>query len=195
MKGDDYYELMCTIMGRRARDMVGKVAEFGFDGSDSAHQTLIPQSYKLPDGKEVDIGVERYEPGEMLFGRSCEERSALADDDPNLSLGPIQNLVCDSVFKCERDQQAGLLSTVVVAGGGSCTEGLPDRLRSEVENIVHTHTPGWRVKVLAPQHPERRVADWLGGSILASLGSFGENWVTKKEYDEHGAGIVARKCP
>ena len=67
----------------------------------------------------MEIGVERFEAGEMLFGRSCDERSDLADSDPNLSSGPVQNLVCDSVFKCERDQQAGLLTTVVLAGGGS----------------------------------------------------------------------------
>lgn len=34
-----------------------------------------------------------------------------------------------------------------------------------------------------------------GGSILASLGSFQQMWVSKKEFEEHGAGIVHRKAP
>jgi actin-like protein 6A len=34
-----------------------------------------------------------------------------------------------------------------------------------------------------------------GGSILASLGSFQQMWMSKQEYDEHGPGLVHRKCP
>lgn len=34
-----------------------------------------------------------------------------------------------------------------------------------------------------------------GGSILASLGSFQQMWLSKQEYQEHGAGIIHRKCP
>jgi hypothetical protein len=34
-----------------------------------------------------------------------------------------------------------------------------------------------------------------GGSILASLGSFQQMWMSKQEYEEHGAGLVHRKCP
>ena len=104
-------------------------------------------------------------------------------------------MVCDSVFMCDRDQQASLLSTIVLAGGGACLEGTPERLRTEVEHIVHSHTPGWKVKVLTPGTTERRVCSWLGASILASLGSFSENWCTKAEYDEHGSSVVLRKCP
>merc|ERR1712113_74305 len=33
-----------------------------------------------------------------------------------------------------------------------------------------------------------------GGSILSSLNSFKEMWITKMEYDESGPGIVHRKC-
>ena len=35
---------------------------------------------------------------------------------------------------------------------------------------------------------------WAGGSLLASLSSFEESWVTKEEYDEVGPTIVHRKC-
>ena len=42
---------------------------------------------------------------------------------------------------------------------------------------------------------ERALCAWLGGSILASLGSFGELTMTRAEYQEHGAVLVERKCP
>jgi actin-like protein 6A len=35
----------------------------------------------------------------------------------------------------------------------------------------------------------------LGASILGSLGHFNEMWITKAEYEEHGASIINRKCP
>eukprot|EP00978_Attheya_sp_CCMP212_P035819 scaffold158174_cov53-Attheya_sp.AAC.2 len=108
----------------------------------------------------------------------------------------IPNMVCDAAFRCDRDQQALLLGNVVLAGGGSCVSpDLPLLLRNNVEQIIHTHTPGWRVKVLAPAIPERAVCSWLGGSIQASLGSFHEMYISKAEYEEWGCGIVNRKCP
>jgi len=49
-----------------------------------------------------------------------------------------------------------------------------------------------RVKIVAP--PERKYSVWIGGSILSSLSTFQEMWITKDEYDESGPGIVHRKC-
>lgn len=41
---------------------------------------------------------------------------------------------------------------------------------------------------------ERKSSSWLGGSILASLGTFHQLWVSRKEYEEFGDSIVHRKC-
>ena len=116
-----------------------------------------------------------------------------------LTSASLPTMVCDAAFKCDRDQQAQLLGNVVLAGGGACLgpndSSFPDRLRDEVEAIIHTHTPGWRVKVLSPDRRERSYCSWLGGSIMASIGMFHDFWITRKEYDEYGPAIVNRKCP
>eukprot|EP00526_Cylindrotheca_closterium_P004995 CAMPEP_0113610838 /NCGR_PEP_ID=MMETSP0017_2-20120614/5237_1 /TAXON_ID=2856 /ORGANISM="Cylindrotheca closterium" /LENGTH=628 /DNA_ID=CAMNT_0000519747 /DNA_START=50 /DNA_END=1936 /DNA_ORIENTATION=+ /assembly_acc=CAM_ASM_000147 len=116
-----------------------------------------------------------------------------------LTAAPIANMVCDAAFRCNRDQQASVLGNVVLSGGGSCIgptdQALPDLLREQMESIIHTHTPGWRVKMLSPNIPDRHIASWLGGSILGSLGGFHEMWITKAEYEEWGSAIVNRKCP
>ncbi len=40
-----------------------------------------------------------------------------------------------------------------------------------------------QVKIHAPGNPtERRFGGWLGGSILASLGTFQQLWVSKEEW-------------
>lgn len=116
-----------------------------------------------------------------------------------LTASPIANMVCDSSFRCDRDQQAGLLGNVVLTGGGGAIgptdQAVTEVLREQIEAIIHAHTPGWRVKLLAPSIQERPICNWLGGSILASLGSFHEMWITKEEYEEWGPAIVNRKCP
>merc|ERR1712168_26190 len=49
-----------------------------------------------------------------------------------------------------------------------------------------------KIKIIAP--PERKYSVWIGGSILASLSTFQEMWISKQEFDEAGPGIVHRKC-
>ena len=49
-----------------------------------------------------------------------------------------------------------------------------------------------KIKVVAP--PERKYSVWIGGSILASLSTFQQMWISKAEYDESGPSIVHRKC-
>ena len=49
-----------------------------------------------------------------------------------------------------------------------------------------------KIKVVAP--PERKYSVWIGGSILASLHTFQQMWISKAEYDESGPSIVDRKC-
>jgi len=82
-----------------------------------------------------------------------------------------------------------LMGNVVLAGGGSLFAGLGERLNNElVRNFPH-------VKIHAPGNPtERRYGGWLGGSILASLGTFHQLWISREEWQEHGKPIVAQRC-
>jgi hypothetical protein len=74
-----------------------------------------------------------------------------------------------------------LMGNVVLAGGGSLLAGLGERLNNElVRNFPH-------VKIHAPGNPtERRYGGWLGGSILASLGTFHQLWISKEEWQVSG---------
>ena len=67
--------------------------------------------------------------------------------------------------------------------------GIQERLQKDITSMA---PPSVKVKVIAP--PERKYSVWIGGSILASLSTFQQMWITKQEYDESGPGIVHRKC-
>ena len=78
---------------------------------------------------------------------------------------------------CDPDMRQVLMGNVVLAGGGSLLAGLAERLNNElVRNFPH-------VKIHAPGNPaERRYGSWLGGSILASLGTFHQLWISREEW-------------
>ena len=65
--------------------------------------------------------------------------------------------------------------------------GIADRMTKELTNLA---TGGVKVRVLAP--PERNYSAWIGASILASLSTFQNMWISKQEYDESGPPIVHR---
>ena len=64
----------------------------------------------------------------------------------------------------------------------------PDRLQKELVNLAPSTM---KVKIIAP--PERKYSVWIGGSILSSLSTFQQMWISKEEYDESGPQIVHRK--
>ena len=66
--------------------------------------------------------------------------------------------------------------------------GTADRMQRELQMVA----PATTVKIVAPS--DRKYSVWLGGSILASLSSFSDMWITQKEYNEYGPLIVHEKC-
>ncbi|XP_076458322.1 actin-3-like [Babylonia areolata] len=86
-------------------------------------------------------------------------------------LAGMHELVYNSIQKCDVDIR------------------LADRLNKEMSAMAPSSI---KVKVIAP--PERKYSVWIGGSILASLSTFQQMWISKQEYDECGPSIVHRKC-
>lgn len=62
-----------------------------------------------------------------------------------------------------------LLNNIVLTGGGSLLDKLAERLHSELSALY----PNPRVRVHASNIvTDRKYGSWVGGSILASLGTF-----------------------
>ena len=54
---------------------------------------------------------------------------------------------------------------------------------------------GSKYKLIAPSAPQERVyGPWIGGSILGSLGSFQQMWISRSEYDDYGKVVLEKKC-
>ena len=74
-------------------------------------------------------------------------------------------------------------------GGSTLYAGIADRMTKELTALAPNTM---KIKIIAP--PERKYSVWIGGSILASLATFQQMWISKTEYDESGPSIVHRKC-
>ncbi len=133
--------------------------------------------YQLPDGQTVNVSSERHQAPELLFNPSL-----IGSEE----LGVASTLV-DSIMKSDLDLRQTLFSQIVLAGGSTCTPGFGDRLLSETRAKAPTHT---RIRISAP--PERIHSAWAGGSILASLSTFKNMWVTRSEYEEYGKNLLHR---
>jgi actin-related protein len=161
----------------------------------TAIKKVTPKKGMAPSPKKPVSDKVRFH--NCILQNACT--SYLQSLSDQLTATPIASMVCDAAFQCDRDQQASVLGNVVLSGGGACIgptdQAVPDLLREQMEVIIHAHTPGWRVKVLSPGMQERAICSWLGASILGSLGTFHNMWITKEEYEEWGSAIVNRKCP
>ena len=202
-------------LARSWKEAVARMADMPVADNEAKLAAMPSLSYELPDGTVVDAGLERFLVPELVCDPSLllapgSVGGAVADyadlaaldlhhtrqDAPpcNTELG-LPRLICDSTLRCDQDVQHSMTANIVVAGGGSAFEGLPERLRLEVEKIVHPNAPTWKIKSVAPAVSERALCAWMGGSILASLGTFGELVMTRAEYAEYGAALAERKCP
>ena len=138
------------------------------------------QTYTLPDKSVIPIkGSIRLQTAELLFKPELNGKSCLS----------IQNLAWRSIQDSDVDVRRDLSKNVILSGGSTMYEGLADRLKAEIEALAPA---GAEIRIIATQ--DRKYAVWKGASTLASLSSFGASWISREEYEEHGAGIVHRKC-
>jgi len=180
-----YAAFRTTEIVQDIKESACKVFEQPFDAKFAS--ALPTVSYELPDGHSIDIGAERFQVPEILF------------TPPQLLSGPIDGqfggiakLVVDSVSQCDIDTRRELFGSVLVTGAGSLFEGFSERLGHEVAH----QAPSYKLKISTPPlTAERRFGVWMGGSILGSLSSFHQLWMSKPEYEEMGGSLVDRKCP
>lgn len=139
----------------------------------------LEKTYELPDGQLIAIGADRFRCAEVLF-----RPSLIGMEAPG-----IHETAFNSIMRCDVDIRKDLYGNIVMSGGSTLFPGIADRMTKEVTALA---PPSMKIKVVAP--PERKYSVWIGGSILASLSTFQQMWITKAEYDEAGPSIVHRKC-
>lgn len=150
--------------------------------AESSESAEYEKVYKLPDGQSITLGAEAFTCPEALF------KPSLIQGKENVPSLP--DAVTQSLQRCDVDVRKELANAVILSGGSTLFKGLPERLTRELGQ--NSTVSAYKIKVVAP--PERQFSAWMGASVLASLSTLQQLWVSKHDYDECGPTVIHRKC-
>ena len=144
-------------------------------------KSVEPFDYELPDGTHIIIKDQRIRCPEALFDPSMIDKSDF------MGIGEACNY---SIQRCDCNLRKDLYNCIILSGGSSMFEGLPERLTKEIKCLA-PESMKEEVNIIAS--PERKFAVSIGGYYLSSISSFESGLITKTEYEENGATIVDKK--
>ncbi|KAL3942094.1 MAG: hypothetical protein SGBAC_003661 [Bacillariaceae sp.] len=159
-------------------------------------------SYELPDGTSIDLttpfGKDVTRIPELLFTETTpfapQSSASSSTDLQTLSNAPLHHLIRESLLAVgDVDARKDLVGSICLSGASSVFPNLDSRLSAELAALL----PGFvKPKVVASRNSvERRYAAWIGASILTSLGSFQQLWMSRAEYFEYGATMGVQRFP
>jgi actin len=120
------------------------------------------RNYTLPDGNVITVGNQRTRCAEVLFQPMHAGKEHKG----------IHEVLFDSIMECSVGLRPTLFENIILGGGCAQIENFKDRMDKELRNLA-MHDMTIKTKICNPN------AAWFGGSILSSLSTFQQMWISK----------------
>ncbi|KAM3180280.1 hypothetical protein ACTXT7_016592 [Hymenolepis weldensis] len=140
--------------------------------SDLGDKSNQRKTYRMLDGQELHLGIERQLAPELIFNPQLKDVNV----KPSL-----ESAITQSVKNLTEENSRVILRNVVLSGGNLKFKGLRERLQKELPN---SHVSC---------HPEGELAVWRGAAIFASMPTYEGMMITKQRWAEHGEFIIQKK--
>ncbi|VWU50523.1 actin-related protein, putative [Hepatocystis sp. ex Piliocolobus tephrosceles] len=145
---------------------------------------LKDETFDLPDGTKINIDKYKYDIAEHLF-KSIPHKN---------NFKGLPQAIINCILSTDVDIRKDLLQSIIVTGGSALFSGLVERLYNSLKE-KECFTQFVKLKILnTTMLVELKYSSWIGGSILASLGTFQQLWVSKEEYSDAGHGLIFDRC-
>ena len=172
------------------KESIVQVPETPFNPTELALRP--PKYFEFPTGFNKNFVLERFRIGELLFDPSKRYNNNEMESDTVVEPVGLTDLVAKSLGMCDVDMRSVLVGNIIVTGGTSLLSGLPERVNTEFSKLSNFG----RVRIhIGNSGAERRFGSWIGGSILGSLASLQQLWMTRREFEELGPAAIERKFP
>ena len=131
---------------------------------------------ELPDGQKLEFMDHELDFESVFFGESVN----------------VPKNLYQVIENCDIDLKRELYNKVAVSGGNSL---LPEFVAGLEKGISDLAVGQLKMKLTyAQKNYERKMASWIGASIMASTAAFQNLWISRFEYAEMGENIIYRKC-
>ena len=133
--------------------------------------------FTLPDGREVKLGREVETVPEMLF----------SPHSYGIKSPGLHEMIYNSAVRYDPDVQDDMFRNIVVFGGTADIPGMKERIENELVGSCNAS-----VKVIMENGNGNTIA-WQGGSILAALSTFENQWAFRVQYEEDGPSTTVKR--
>lgn len=142
----------------------------------------LRQVYELADGTKVSLADQAQSAVEVLLDPSSVGCNST----------PLPELIFKKLWQIEDfDLRKEMFDRVHFAGGIACIPSFRAKLIECIQSMVPKK---WNVKQSRYNtNDDRTIAPWIGGSVLGSLNSTENYWVTKQQYAEEGDSAIFRR--
>jgi len=135
---------------------------------------------ELPDGNKISLGEERSLSTEILFDPSVLQ----------VEYTSYPELLVESIRKTDMNLRKEFYSNILLGGGNTDIKNFPERLKKEISSLVSSNISN---NMRINSQLERKYSAWIGASVVCSIGTFQQMWISKNDYEEVGPHVIHKK--